>query len=892
MTKHLPTSTIQDNGLADPDRSRRFGHWLLFGVMAINLAIIVLGTASLFNSHRQVIQATELRSRNLAEAVNRTVSAEVEKINIAVSNVVDEVERHMQADGVRVEQINTFVRRQLERLPEVQGIRVTDAKGEMIAGTGTGNGVLANIAVREYFRAHRSDAELGLVIAKPVVGRIAKQWVIVFSRRYNAPNGSFAGVVLASLTVDTLRQLLSRFEMGAKGLMTIRAMDDLSLVVRHPEVVNGNALDIGSTAISEQLAGLARTGVTSATYYAVTPYDGVERTFSFARLDSAPFFAVAGLAEAEYLSPWRIERNITILFMATFVFMSTLGGVVLWRFFLHGRRFTERYRLIFESTQDLITVMRLSDGVILDVNQHYLNTLAYERNEIIGHTSLELGLWEDPRDRQKYIETLHRDLKCVNLETVFRKKNGQRVCGLISGAFVDIDEVKCVLSVMRDITERKIAEEKINVLAFFDQLTGLPNRTLLLDRLKQAMTASSRSGQYGALLLVDLDNFKTLNDTQGHDAGDLLLKQVAQRLTTTVRADDTVARLGGDEFVVVLTSLSTTMSDAATQTELIGEKIIAALNQIFFLGIISYHTTPSVGASLFIGQQTGFDSLLKQTDLAMYRAKKEGGNSLRFFDPEMEAVVMKRVALEKDLHEAILEKQFILHYQAQITGNQLTGAEVLVRWKHPQRGLVPPEEFIPLAEETGLILPLGHWVLETACNQLSAWADRPDMNQLTIAVNVSAHQFRQNDFVEQVLLVLKNTNANPQRLKLELTESMLVSNVDEVIEKMTTLKANGVTFALDDFGTGYSSLSYLKRLPLDQLKIDRSFVRDVLVDSNDASIAKTVIALAQNLGLSVIAEGVETAAQRDYLSSSGCLAYQGYFFSRPLPLEAFERFFH
>jgi diguanylate cyclase (GGDEF)-like protein len=444
----------------------------------------------------------------------------------------------------------------------------------------------------------------------------------------------------------------------------------------------------------------------------------------------------------------------------------------------------------------------------------------------------------------------------------------------------------------RDLsTERRLASAKINDLAFFDQLTNLPNRTLLLDRLKQTLVASTRSGNYGALLFIDLDNFKTLNDTLGHDMGDLLLKQVAQRLTRSVREGDTVARFGGDEFVVVLAGLGLVDGDAAISIEKAGEKILATLNQPYQLGDVPRHSTASIGITLFRGDLASIDDLMKQADLAMYKAKESGRNAWRFFDPRMESAVKELAALEDDLRRALDEKQFLLHYQAQVVGEaRVTGAEVLVRWQHPERGMVAPAEFIPLAEKTGLILPLGHWVLQTACIQLSLWAGRPEMAHLSLAVNVSAHQFRQPDFVDQVLAVLTETGANPQRLKLELTESLLVHNVQEIIEKMFALKAKGVGFSLDDFGTGYSSLSYLKRLPLDQLKIDQGFVRDILIDPNDAAIAKMVIVLAESMGLMVIAEGVEIEAQREFLAHLGCHAYQGYLFSRPLPLQAFEAF--
>ncbi len=533
-----------------------------------------------------------------------------------------------------------------------------------------------------------------------------------------------------------------------------------------------------------------------------------------------------------------------------------------------------------------------ANGVVLRVNQAYTEMSGYTAEECVGQTG---HLLRSGRQNADFFDTMREAIQRTGGwqgEVWDVRKNGEEYPKWLTMTAVKDKNgvVTHYISAHFDISERKKAEEKINELAFYDQLTGLPNRTLLLNRLKQAMTTSARSGNYGALLFIDLDNFKTLNDTLGHDRGDQLLKQVAQRLTTCIRAGDTVARLGGDEFVVMLASLSMNARDAASQTEVVGEKILVVLNQTYQLNDIAYHSTPSIGATLFKGHQTEIDDLMKQTDLAMYKAKAAGRNALRFFDPDMEIDVLKRATLEKDLRVAIEERQFLLHYQAQMAGGQLTGAEVLVRWQHPQRGMVSPLEFIPLAEETGLILPLGLWVLETACTQLAVWAARPEMAHLTIAVNVSAHQFRQPDFVDKVLETLKNTRANPQRLKLELTESLLVSNVEEVIEKMFALKAKGVGFSLDDFGTGFSSLSYLKRLPLDQLKIDRSFVRDVLSDPNDASIARTIIALAQSLGLGVIAEGVETADQRDFLAGAGCHAYQGYFFSRPLPLEDFEEF--
>jgi diguanylate cyclase (GGDEF)-like protein/PAS domain S-box-containing protein len=448
-----------------------------------------------------------------------------------------------------------------------------------------------------------------------------------------------------------------------------------------------------------------------------------------------------------------------------------------------------------------------------------------------------------------------------------------------------------IQATVRDISLRKAADEEISHLAFFDALTGLPNRRLLLDRLRQALATARRTGSEGALMFIDLDHFKNLNDTFGHDMGDILLQKVANRISLCVREADTVARIGGDEFVVILENLSADTQEAATQAKIVGEKILNALRQSFEVGGHQHQSTASIGVTLFTDFKDSIEELLKRADLAMYQAKSAGRNALNFFNPAIQAAVIAHLALEADLRKGLLRNEFILYYQAQVSRkNQVTGVEVLVRWMHPQHGMIPPARFIGLAEETGLILPLGDFVLETACHQLAAWASQPVMAQLTIAVNVSAYQFRSVDYVKSVFSILEKTGADPYKLKLEITESMLLDDIEGVIEKMTLLQAHGIRFSLDDFGTGYSSLAYLKRLPLDQLKIDQSFVRDVLADQNDATIARTIITLGQSLGLNVIAEGVETEEQREFLALHNCHAYQGYLFSRPLPLVEFENF--
>ncbi|MEI8327344.1 MAG: EAL domain-containing protein, partial [Betaproteobacteria bacterium] len=440
-----------------------------------------------------------------------------------------------------------------------------------------------------------------------------------------------------------------------------------------------------------------------------------------------------------------------------------------------------------------------------------------------------------------------------------------------------------------DITLSRAASDEIEQLAFYDPLTSLPNRRLLMDRLRQALLASARHSRHGALLFLDLDHFKTLNDTLGHDQGDLLLQQVARRLCSVVRDGDTVARLGGDEFVVLLENLSEQALEAADQTQSIGEKILAILNLSYQLGSHQHLSTASIGAVLFRGHQQALEDLLKQTDLAMYAAKSAGRNAIRFFDPQMQASITERTALEDDLRVALVQQQFRLYYQKQVTHDgRAIGAEVLIHWLHPVRGLVAPGSFIAHAEEIGQIVPIGQWVLQSACEQLKAWETDPLFSALALAVNVSARQFRQDEFVQQVQCAIKNSGARADRLKLEITESTVLDNVHDTIAKMLSLKAIGVRFSIDDFGTGQSSLSYLTQLPLDQLKIDQSFVHNIGIRPVDALIAQTIIGMGNNLRLEVIAEGVETEAQRAFLEEHGCLLCQGYWFGRPAPLDEFE----
>lgn len=545
--------------------------------------------------------------------------------------------------------------------------------------------------------------------------------------------------------------------------------------------------------------------------------------------------------------------------------------------------------IVFESQEGMFVTNAQNE--ILRVNSAFTTITGYRAEDIVGQNPRILQSGHHTADFYQSMWAYINQTGAWEGEIWNRRKNGDIFPEhLTITAVKDSDGIVAnYVATLTDITQSKAAALEIERLAFYDSLTGLPNRQLLRDRLIPALANSHRSGQKGALLFIDLDNFKTLNDTLGHDMGDILLKKVAQRLESCVREGDTVARLGGDEFVVMLEDLSEQALEAAAQTEVIGHKILATLNQPYWLDTHSYDSTCSIGATLFYSHEQSIDELLKQADIAMYQAKTSGRNALSFFDPQMQASINARVSLEADLRHALTASQFILYYQPQFFQNgQCIGAEVLIRWQHPQRGLISPLDFIPLAEETGLMLPIGQWILQTACAQLKYWAGNKQTQELQLAVNVSARQFRQGDFVEQVSEIIRNNAINPHKLKLELTESMVLDDIDDAINKMNALRDIGVRFSLDDFGTGYSSLAYLTKLPLDQLKIDRSFVRNIGVKTTDAVIVQTIIGMAKNLGMDVIAEGVETEAQRQFLALHDCHLCQGFLFSQPVTIEQFE----
>ena len=534
------------------------------------------------------------------------------------------------------------------------------------------------------------------------------------------------------------------------------------------------------------------------------------------------------------------------------------------------------------------------NGLIIKTNQAFSNITGYSAEEALGRNPRFLS--SGRHDASFYTEMWKSLLANGKWdgEVWNRRKTGEIYPENLAIVIIKDSEGKTInyVASMTDITKRVAASEEIKQLAFFDSLTGLPNRRLLLDRLAQTLHSNERTGNHGALLFLDLDNFKAINDSYGHDSGDLLLQQAAVRIVDSVRAIDTVSRIGGDEFVVILQSLNQQESEAVIEAEIIAKRILYSLNVPYKIKGRDDLCSTSIGATIFQSNADSID-VLKQADIALYKAKESGRNVLFFFDPIMQTIINAQAEIKRDLKEALLQHQFELYYQVQVDNNGApVGAEALLRWLHPTKGYISPADFIPIAEESQAIISIGDWVIDAACAQLKQWESNELTRTLSLSVNISAKEFRAENFVEKLKMTIRHHAINPSKLRFELTEGMLISDINDAIETMNKLNELGIYFELDDFGTGYSSLQYLKRLPVYQLKIDRTFVRDVVESVNEQGIVRAIIAMAEALQIRVLAEGVETKAQRQHLADIGCNYFQGYLFGKPVPIDQFEAALH
>lgn len=551
-----------------------------------------------------------------------------------------------------------------------------------------------------------------------------------------------------------------------------------------------------------------------------------------------------------------------------------------------------RFRTTFKTSPDSVVLTRLDDGRIVDVNDRFFPRSGWAKEEIIGKTTHELKIWRWPHEREIFVQMIKERGECTNFEADFFSKDGQIWSGLISANLIDIEGVQCILSITRDVTEIKKSRDLINSLSFFDSLTEIPNRRLFMDRLHQSVVTCSRNKRFGALAYIDIDHFKNVNETLGQEGGDAILKKIALRLQQYLNPGDSIARISGDEFAVLMIDIDKESTIADSKSRKICEKIRQKIAEPYWLGDTECNLTASIGITLLGIEQDDATHALRRAELAMQHVKANSRGESCMFTQNMLVTSRTNAHLIEDLRKAISRKQLVLHYQPQVDrSGKVFGVEALLRWHIPTQGFISPNDFVPLAEDSGLIIPLGQWVVNTACQQIQKWSQIPSLSHVIVAVNISAKQFHQNDFVDQVLSALKKSGANPERLRLELTENIMVADLSSVRLKMNQLKSVGVTLSLDDFGTGYSSLGYLKRLPFDEIKIDQSFVHDILNDASNSAIAKMIINLASNMNLSLIAEGVETKSQVDVLTNLGCHYFQGYLFSKPIPSKDFESLF-
>lgn len=830
-----------------------------------------------------------------AQLVLQSVSEQVERAQIR-----NAAEFRQRLSG---EDTYQLLRDKVQLLPQLDVISLVASSGDNINFSRSHPVPGINLAERDYFKAHLDDPQLGDHLSAAVRNKGNGQWTFYLSRRINSAKGEFLGLVLVGLSVNAITGIYDQVvqDLGqGSGITLLRT--DLTALARSPRQDGLIGQHIPADGPVATLLRLADPG--GGVELADTPRFSTGtrqlRLVALNRVDRYPLAVAVIVPDEIFLANW--YRACAWVGGTALAFVLVIAASVTGLTRAMDRRAQVEQELRESETKFHTMLDWATDWEYWlreDGSVHYMTPsvtafTGYSVADFVANPGLfdrvvhpeDQAIWQahqaqieppSPNDVHPLLDLrlLHRDGSLRWVSRISRPVYGP--AGQYLGRRITL----------RDITERKASEEEIRQLAFYDVLTGLPNRRLLHDRLNQARVSADRSGSHGALALIDLDHFKRLNDTRGHDIGDRLLTAVAQRLGRSLRESDTVARLGGDEFAVLITGLDLNPETAARQAATAVGHLHQDLGQPYALGDGTDHPiTPSVGVTLFRGSQVSLDLLMKQADVALYQAKDAGRDTVRFFNPAMQAAIDSRMALESALRKALQQGQFRLYYQPQTDDHdRLIGAEALLRWAHPQHGLSAPGSFIPVAEDCGLILEIGQWVLDTACAQLQRWQSAPATRHLRIAVNVSARQFHQPDFVAKVIHSLRHSGADPCGLTLELTETTLVENLEQVVQRMHELNTLGLRFALDDFGTGYSSLSYLRRLPLDEIKVDRSFVSDIASNSNAAAIVQAVLAMGQSLNMQVIAEGVETQAQRDFLRRHGCWGYQGYLLGHPRPIE-------
>jgi diguanylate cyclase (GGDEF)-like protein/PAS domain S-box-containing protein len=872
--------------------SKRFLLRLVAIVAVLNAIVIALALLALHKSRVRYDERAVTAATNIAVFQERDLASTVEQVDLVLQTIADEALEAESEPGLDGQALDAFIQRQRARVPALHGLRITDARGDVIHGPGMVKGLHANLADRPYFIQLARDPRAGIVISKPLVSRVSAEWELVLARRLNGRDGEFHGVVYATIPLQYFIDKFAAIDLGAHGVVALRD-EQLDLVARWP-AIRSPTQDVGTRTVAAPLRDAVASGAISGSFSGQAGSDGVDRTMAFRRIGALPMFIIVGLGQADYLADWHAEIMRATALGSLFAFVTFVFALTIHRSWLRREADVDalalqerKFRTLLDSSPDGLVITDAL-GVITLVNRNAELMFGYAADELVGQP---LRVLLPARFRAFALAPVAtgagdagegagpRDLWAVT-------KAGREFPIGISVSSIATEQGGLVAAAIRDMTERHASARHIEFLAHHDALTALPNRTVMESRFEQAVADAARSGAHVALMFLDLDSFKSVNDSLGHPVGDELLKGVALRLGQFARATDIISRQGGDEFLIVLTGLA---NDA--DIGLAADRLRREFKAPFVVDGHEIATTLSVGIALYPQDGADFPTLLKKADIAMYQAKAEGRDTWRRFSDQMHVETLGRHRIRSALHQAIERGEFTLHFQPQIDldSGRVIGAEALLRWNHGELGAVPPAEFIPVAEESGLIVPIGAWVLAEACRQAVSW-QAPGRPPLSVAVNISAVQFARGDLEDTVRRALASSGLAPELLELELTESVLIRNVDSVLATVMRLKRLGVMLSIDDFGTGYSSLTYLKRFAVDKLKIDQSFIRDLVTDPESAAIVQAIVQMAHSLNLRTVAEGIEDEGAVAHLKALGCDQGQGYGIARPMPARALLEF--
>jgi diguanylate cyclase (GGDEF)-like protein/PAS domain S-box-containing protein len=879
--------SLSSTFISAPHSSKRFLLRLAAIVLLLDAIVFALALLALQQSRVRYEERALTAATNIAVFQERDLASTVEQVDLVLLTIADELAEASRDD----DSLDTFILRQSSRLPALHGLRITNARGDVIQGFGLVKGSHANLADRPYFRELERNPAAGIVLSRPLVSRVSGEWEIVLARRLNRRDGVFDGVVYATIPLQYFLDKFAAIDLGAQGVVGLRDLD-LGVIARWP-ALRSLAQDVGSPTASTALRAAIAVGATSGSFSAQSGSDGLVRTLAFRRVGHLPLIIIVGLGSDDYLAGWHAELVRVLALASLFAGATVLFATLLYRAWrrreadVAALALQERkFRTLLESSPDALVIVDAA-GVIALVNRNTEWMFGYAPGELLGQPVQVLlpahgaafPLAMGPVAPEGPPRAAQRDLWAIT-------RHGLEFPVGISVSPIATDQGGLMAAAIRDMTEQHASARHIEFLAHHDALTGLANRAVMESRFEQAMAEAVRAGTHVALMFLDLDSFKTINDSLGHPVGDALLKEVALRLGRFARASDIVGRQGGDEFLIVFTGLC----DDADVT-LAADRLAQDFKAPFEVDGHHIATSFSIGIAVYPRDGTDFPTLLKKADIAMYQAKAAGRDTYRLFGEHMDVAALGRHRIRNALPQAIERSEFKLHFQPQtdLASGRVVGAEALLRWVHPELGFLPPVEFIPIAEESGLIVPIGEWVLDEACRQAVAW-QVPGRAPLSVAVNISAVQFARGDLEDTVRRALAASGLAPQLLELELTESVLIRNVDSVLATVTRLKRLGVTLSIDDFGTGYSSLTYLKRFAVDKLKIDQSFIRDLVSDPESAAIVRAIVQLAQSLNLRTVAEGIEDEGVIAQLLAMGCDQGQGYGIARPMPGPALLEF--